>query len=576
VSATGRPSRDLPGRQVTAAGPIALRAGDPDGAADRGLRTRWRRSLQWRVVTLTLLLSILFATAAALLLVSRVRDGVLAQAQDQDLVESNAALLEAQRIVAAADTGADSPDGTAVIDTVVSALALRAGSPGLFDVLLLASPQLAATGAPERGTNFASPASIPPDLRTVIATDDRIAWTYTTLRLSDGSSGPGFIVGAPLLVPGLGRYELYLLHPLAEEQATLTLVASAAAGVGVLLAGAVSLLAWVTARQVVSPVRVAARAAQRLGEGDLTSRVPVHGEDDLAVLAGSFNTMADQMQAQITRLESLSQLQQRFVADVSHELRTPLTTMQMAADVIHAARGSLPPGPARSAELLGAEMDRFRALLADLLEISRFDAGAAELAASRIDLRDLVAGTADSLRGLAGAHGVILCCDGESAVVTADGRRIDRIIRNALTNAIEHAAGRPVTLTTARGPRVAAVRIRDEGVGLTDAEAARVFDRFWRGDRARVRTIGGTGLGMAIAREDARLHAGELQIAGVPGGGAVVRLLLPVRPGEQVDLMAEAPLPLLDEQGAAGAATVEGGGEPGDRGRDAQVSPGAD
>lgn len=513
--------------------------------AARDLRARWHGSLQVRVLSLTLALSLLITVAAAVLLVSRVRDGVLVQAREQDLVESNAALLEAQRVIAATDTGADPSGGTAVIDTVVSALALRAGTPGLFDVLLLASPDLARAGAPERGTNLASVASVPTALRSVIADGDRLAWTYTSMRAPDGAVIPGFIVGAPLLIPGLGRYELYLLHPLRNEAATLTLVGSAAIATGALLAIAVSVLAWFTARQVVTPVRVAARAAERLGEGDLAARVPVHGTDDLATLAASFNTMAEQMQGQITRLETLSVLQQRFVSDVSHELRTPLTTMQMAADVIHAARDRLPPGPARSAELLGAEMDRFRSLLVDLLEISRFDAGAAALETARFDLWDSVAVAVSELRHPAVQHGVVVHVGGESVLIVADPRRVARILRNVLSNAIEHGAGHPVTITIAGSPAAAAVCVRDQGIGLTAQQAARVFDRFWRADPARTRSLGGSGLGMAIAREDARLHGGDLQIAGHPEGGAVVRLVLPIRAGDAVDVMGDAPLPLL-------------------------------
>ena len=132
-------------------------------------------------------------------------------------------------------------------------------------------------------------------------------------------------------------------------------------------------------RLVVDPVRRAAGTAQRLAEGQLEQRMAVRGEDDLARLATSFNAMADSLQRQITQLEGLSQLQQRFTSDVSHELRTPLTTVQMAADVLHDARGDFPPHVARSAELLRAELDRFEGLLTDLLEISRYDAGAAVL-----------------------------------------------------------------------------------------------------------------------------------------------------------------------------------------------------
>src|SRR5699024_879474 len=142
----------------------------------------------------------------------------------------------------------------------------------------------------------------------------------------------------------------------------------------IILVGAV---AWVVATIVVRPVRAAAGVSQELAAGDLGQRLPVRGTDDLAVLASSFNHMASNLQDQITRLEDLSAFQKRFVSDVSHELRTPLTTIRVAADMIFENREDLDPMSLRSAELLHSQVQRFELLLADLLEISRFDSGAA-------------------------------------------------------------------------------------------------------------------------------------------------------------------------------------------------------
>jgi two-component system sensor histidine kinase MtrB len=246
--------------------------------------------------------------------------------------------------------------------------------------------------------------------------------------------------------------------------------------------------------------------------------------------------MAESLQLKIGQLEDLSRVQRRFVSDVSHELRTPLTTVRMAADVLHESRGAFDQATARSAELLQNQLDRFEALLADLLEISRFDAGAATLEPIHGDLRDTVASVVEALAPVAERNGTPVRVHAPKTPVMADfdPRRVDRILRNLLANAIEHGESRPVDIAVAGADDVVAVSVRDHGTGLRPGESSLVFNRFWRADPARVRSIGGTGLGLPIALEDARLHGGWLQAWGEPGEGANFRLTLPRRAGDEV------------------------------------------
>jgi two-component system sensor histidine kinase MtrB len=240
--------------------------------------------------------------------------------------------------------------------------------------------------------------------------------------------------------------------------------------------------------------------------------------------------MAGHLQTQIRRLEELSRVQQRFTSDVSHELRTPLTTVRMAADVLYAARSDFDPITARSAELLTGELARFEALLVDLLEISRYDAGAATLEIGDVDLCGLVRNEVRYAAYLAAERGSDFDMAGIPAVplvAEMDARRVSRILRNLLSNAVEHGEGRPIEVAVAADEFAIAVRVRDHGVGLAVGEAGQVFGRFWRGDPSRARRTGGTGLGLSIALEDARLHGGWLQAWGRPGAGAVFRLVLP-------------------------------------------------
>ena len=497
-------------------------------AGPRWVRRIWRSSLLLRVTATTLALSILVMAALGFSLLSRVTSGLLEAKDRVSVGEAAAGLSEAQRVLDAADTGTTTPSPARLVDSVVTTLAARAGSPGQFDVLLLSSGPT--PDAPERGTNLVSVTSVPPALRTAVTDSQRQSWTYTDIKSLDGRSTPGLVVGGPLSVPSVGDYELYYLFPLTQEQQTLDLVRSSVILTGLLLVGLLALVAGLITRQVAVPVRAAARTALRFSEGYLSERMKVRGEDDLARLAGAFNDMAASIARQIKQLEGLSRVQRRFVSDVSHELRTPLTTIRMAADVMFEERASFDGPTARAAELLQAQLDRFESLLVELLEISRFDAGAAVLEADPFDLYALVSRVIDGSTTLAERSGVPLRLhsEGEPRLLYADSRRIDRVIRNLVGNAIEHGNDRGVDITIGSNEEAAAVTVRDYGVGLRPGEASLVFNRFWRADPARARTTGGSGLGLAIALEDARLHGGWLEAWGEPGAGACFRLTLPL------------------------------------------------
>ena len=516
----------------------------------------WRRSLTVRVVATTLIVSAVVVSVLGLLLLSRVTTGLLASRQSIAVSEAAAGLSEAQRVVDAASAGTTAPSPARLVDSVVTSLAARAGAPGQFDLLLLAVDPRPDT--PERGTNLVSVSSVPQALREAVNESQRQSWTYSTIRYLDSRSVPGLVVGAPLTIPGVGPYELYYLFPLAEEQSTLDLVRSAVVGAGFILIVLLFTIAWLVTRQVVSPVRAAARTASRLASGHLSERMRVRGEDDLAQLARAFNDMAANLQRQIKQLESLSRVQQRFVSDVSHELRTPLTTIRMAADVMFEHREDFDAPTARAAELLQDQLDRFEELLVDLLEISRFDAGAAVLEAEPIDLVALARRAVNASQPLSTrlARPIDFEEPEHPAVVTADARRIERIIRNLIVNGLEHGDARGIEVRIGASESAVAVTVRDHGVGLRPGESSLVFNRFWRADPSRARTTGGSGLGLAIALEDARLHGGWLEAAGEPGRGAVFRLTLPRVAGAALD---RAPLPLDADDAEEADARVGGG-----------------
>ncbi len=497
----------------------------------------WRQSLELRVVLTTLLLSGTVVLLLGIVLLDQINRGLVESARRSALAEAEAGVdyLRAQL--------ASAPPGRVAAEAAVEAAAttlVRRGAAERYELVLLST----SVGTSGRQSRDVDRGSIPPGLRVSVGAGES-AYAFTRLVRQDASSGetvsePGLAVGAPVAGP-YGSYELYHLFPLTEQAETLELVRRTLLLGGAALVLLLAAIAYLVTRTVVTPVRNAARTAQRLAEGRLDERMSVSGEDDLARLAVSFNSMAGSLQEQIVQLEELSRVQQRFVSDVSHELRTPLTTVRMAADVLHAARADFPAAVARSAELLQTELDRFERLLADLLEISRHDAGAAELDLDPVDLRPVVQRVADSTAALGSPGCLELVLPGEPVVADVDARRVERVLRNLVVNAIEHGEGRPVTVSVVGDDRAVAVSVRDRGIGLRLGEAEQVFGRFWRGDPSRARRTGGTGLGLSIALEDARLHGGRLEAWGEPGRGSVFRLTLPTRAGQDPG---PSPLPL--------------------------------
>ena len=288
-------------------------------------------------------------------------------------------------------------------------------------------------------------------------------------------------------------------------------------------------MTWVVVRLVVGPIRLAAETAEKLAAGELEQRIPERGDDVIATLARSFNGMADSLQKQIVRLATLSQVQQRFVSDVSHELRTPLTTIRLAGDVLYDQRDTFPPATARTAELLRTQVQRFEILLADLLEMSRYDAGAVKLDTEPTNLVRLVEDAVEAVASLAETKGSELrvVAPGGYFEAEVEARRVRRILQNLLGNAIDHGEGRPIIVYVDSDESAVALAVRDYGIGMTSAAMERVFDRFWRADPSRQRTTGGTGLGLAISLEDAALHGGWLEVWSAPGEGSCFRLTLP-------------------------------------------------
>ncbi|MEV4756826.1 MtrAB system histidine kinase MtrB [Micromonospora sp. NPDC049559] len=533
------------------------------------VRQTWRRSLQVRVVSITLIASSLLVGGFAYLVADKITN-ILLENTSEDVRER----LQSGREYAANQISVYNQPGEPKLQGTLESTVgyLAGGDPRQVGgvVVALTADQYPASIKPAISPAVDVRPMISEELRQRVAENDQVAHQIRTGDLGSGRK-KYLVYGSPVRTR-VGQLELYYFVPLERQDTTATQARSTVLATGVALVLLLGLLSALVTRLVVNPVRVAARTAQRLSAGLLDQRMAVNGEDDLALLAASFNQMATNLQRQILRLEEMSRLQRRFTSDVSHELRTPLTTVRMAADLIFAEREEFEPAVARSAELLQAELDRFESLLTDLLEISRFDAGFAMLDAEPTDLVPVVERVVDRLDGLATRCGVPLrlLVPDHPVIAEVDPRRVERILRNLVGNAVEHGEGRPVEVTLGADATAVAITVRDHGIGLKPGEEKLVFNRFWRADPSRARQTGGTGLGLSISLEDARLHGGWLEAWGAPGQGAQFRLTLPARAGDRlttsplrlVPADATAPVDDLLQPSAAPLAITAGGATP--------------
>ncbi|WP_434970049.1 MtrAB system histidine kinase MtrB [Microbacterium sp. bgisy207] len=482
----------------------------------------WRRSLRFRTLSVTIVLTAFSILIAVTWTALAIQDDLFASRRDEVTEQALRATASAQTVLDGADTQGDS----AQIQRVwlgLRPVLQQQSSTDMIATFRIGTPS-AAQGY--RVGEFDT-AIISDGLREKVRADPNQQW-WQSVAL-DGSGTPGIVVGQQLIFPQVGSFEVYYAYGLDGAEQTLRFVQATLWVVGVALVLLIGGIAWFVLRSVTTPIGEAAQTSAKLAAGELGVRLPVRGEDELATLGESFNAMADSIETQIKELADLSLVQQRFVSDVSHELRTPLTTIRLAADMLNNRRDEFDPTTARAAELLNAQVERFEVLLGDLLEISRYDAGSVQLELEPTSLVAVAEDVIGSMEQVAQQHGtdLRLVAPGGYSPVDMDPRRVRRVLRNLIGNAIEHGEGKPVVITVDSNQQAVAVGVRDFGMGIAAEDAARVFDRFWRADPSRKRTLGGTGLGLAISLGDARLHGGDLAVWSEPGRGAHFVLTLP-------------------------------------------------
>ena len=422
-------------------------------------------------------------------------------------------------------------------------------SPGLIGFAILRAPGQTTDQVMTSSSSIGFPLQLVSDSLREAIHDDRTNVYYQSVEVPGGS--PGLVTGTNLDVPIAGRYDLVLVYDLADVEANLTFVQSALVAGELFFVAITGLIVWLVTTRSIQPIMTTAAMAERFAAGNLDERIDVEGTDVSAKLAGSFNRMAESISGQINRLATLSTLQQQFVSDVSHELRTPLTTIKLAGSMLFKQRKTFDKDSARAAELLNRQIETFEELLTELIELSRFDAGAAELELEPVSPAVLAQSCIDEVSPLAREQGSIitLYAPGGHKLIDLDSRRVRRILHNFLANAVDHGEGGPIEMWVDSTSTAVSFAVRDHGVGMSQADAARVFDRFWRADPSRQRQSGGTGLGLAIALGYAKLHGGVIDVWSEPGRGACFRLTIPL--GDAVDPVSPLGLPPIAEDSDA-------------------------
>lgn len=513
------------------------------------IRARWNSSLKLRTMTISGIIAIIMITVIGALVLNRISSDVYSSRKDQVLQDSARATLAAQRQLDASDA-ADGGSLSALVNSVQSRV-MGTSSSQLIYVRRQAGQDPSQLAPQDFNTSQQLVDAITPDLSEALLEGEAPQyWQPISLTDDDGVVAPGIVVGSTLMFPaGTGTYDLYIGYSFADAKQSLEFITRALFLMAMLLLLLLAVLVWVISTQVFRPVRTAADTSNRLAAGDSSARMPLHGDRHFDELSENFNSMADTLQARIDELDTLSSLQQRFVSDVSHELRTPLTTIKLASEVLRSqpAAGASADAPAssqeRAIEVLGTQVDRFEALLADLLEISRYDAGPVTLETEPTNLVALTEQVVEELRPLSDSLIEVRALGG-FAQIDVDPRRVRRIVSNLVGNAIEHGEGNAIVVTIDSNASAIAIGVRDWGVGMNLEATSHVFDRFWRADPSRKRTLGGTGLGLAIAREDAAVHGGLLEVWSRPGEGSNFRLTLPR--GEHTSTFVS-PVPLVPD-----------------------------
>ncbi len=446
-------------------------------------RARWRAPLRLRTTFAFGAIALAVASLVALVCFVITRTTLITQRED---AAERQAFLNARAVRSALRV-----DGTTPLDAL-SRVQTSSGGAGLLKVDGKWFTSVVGAGA----------ADVPEALL------DSVTDGSAARQRIDRSGVPTVAVGTPVVEAGAVYVELVPMDDVADTlgllRRSLSLAAVAAAALG-------ALGGWASSGRLLRPVRRMASAANSIREGALDRRLEADGDPDLEPLVTSFNEMVGELHTRIER-------EARFASDVSHEMRSPLATMTAALSITR--RRVNDPAGLEALGMLEGEVERFSELVTDLLEISRAEAGVAEVHLETVEVVSFVQKLLDSTD-----HGGVKLdarCPADCRM-SVDKRRIGQVLTNLLVNADNYAGGATVVRISDSASEVV-IEVEDDGPGIPDHQRSYVFERFARGDNPEAP---GTGLGLALVQEHVRLHGGTVEVRDGVTGGACFVVCLP-------------------------------------------------
>jgi len=294
-------------------------------------------------------------------------------------------------------------------------------------------------------------------------------------------------------------------------------------------------ISLIISKTLISPIQGMTKAAEAMADGDFSRKIRVESADEIGVLAKAFNDMAMQIETMLEELQRVESLRREFVANVSHELRTPLTNIRSYAETISDDKDIPKEMEEEFLRIIINQSDRMTKIVQDLLDLSRYDSGASILTIEEFSIeqavRDVYAAIA--LEARKRSHVLNLELEWKLPSIKGDRAKIEQVLMNIIANALKYTPdGGTISIYSGTAGDAVWVKIEDTGVGIPAEDLVRVFDRFYRVDKARSRESGGTGLGLSIAKEIIAIHGGEITIDSKPGVGTAVTVKLPVGGGE--------------------------------------------
>ncbi|WP_306317732.1 MULTISPECIES: HAMP domain-containing sensor histidine kinase [unclassified Streptomyces] len=487
------------------------------GAAKKALLAGLRfTSLRLRLVVVFALVALTAAVSASGIAYWLNREAVLTRTQDAALSDFKQEMQNRAAVLPEEPTQGE----------LQHAANLMAGSSQHFSVLLMAEDENGREVVGNSDLDAFTIGDVPKSLRDAVTkkqpVDDGNKHAYHLYWQRITQDDTPYLVGGATVDDGPTGYMLKSLEPEAKDLSSLAWslgIATALALVGS------ALLAQAAATTVLKPVHRLGVAARRLGEGKLNTRLRVSGTDELAELSRTFNKTAENLEKQVADMRARDESSRRFVADMSHELRTPLTAITAVTEVLEeeldAETGSVDPMIEPAVRLVVSETRRLNDLVENLMEVTRFDAGSAKLVLDDVDLADQITACIDARAWLDAVE-----LDAERGITARlDPRRLDVILANLIGNALKH-GGSPVRVSVRVEGEDIVISVRDHGPGIPEEVLPHVFDRFYKASASRPRSEG-SGLGLSIAMENARIHGGRIGAANSPEGGAVFTLHLP-------------------------------------------------